>query len=94
VDDHNLRRHAPISFEEVWGTKRWANRVFAFLLAVTEVNVLLASIKLYGEKYPGGQVEFRKKFAKELINNPYFEAEARPRRSERNQEQPSHRLVH
>jgi len=85
VDDHNLRRHSPISFEEVWGTKRWANRVFAFFLALSEVNVQLASINMYGKKYPGGQVEFRKRFSKELIDNPYFETEAaeRPRRSHR-----------
>ena len=91
VDYHNLRPHSPMSFEEVWGTKRWANRIFAFL-----VNVLLASVHLYGEKYPGGQVEFRKRFAKELIDNPCFQAEAdeRPRRSPWNQEQPSHRLLH
>ena len=100
VDDHNLRWHVPISFEENRGTKHWLNCVDAFLLAVTEVSFLLASIKLYREKYPGGQVEFWKKFVKELINNPYFEVESkarpqkRPRRSERHQEQPSHKLVH
>jgi Transposase IS4 len=42
VDDHNARRHYPISFERIWGSKFWAERVFSFLLAVTEINVLLA----------------------------------------------------
>jgi Transposase IS4 len=42
VDCHNARRHSPLSFEERWATKVWPNRVFAFLLAITEVNVMLA----------------------------------------------------
>ena len=42
VDDHNGKRHSPISLEVVWATKRWANRVFAFLLSITEVNCFLA----------------------------------------------------
>jgi hypothetical protein len=42
VDDHNNRRHSPISFETNWATKRWENRVFAFILSITEVNVMLA----------------------------------------------------
>ena len=41
VDDHNNLRHQVPAIEEVWGTHRWANRVFAFLLAVTEVNCYL-----------------------------------------------------
>ena len=38
VDDHNGKQHSPISLEVVWATKRWVNRVFAFLLSITEVN--------------------------------------------------------
>ena len=41
VDDHNGKRHSPISLEETWGTKWWPNRVFSFLVAVTEVNAKL-----------------------------------------------------
>ena len=37
VNDHNNKRHSPISLEVVWGTKYWPNHVFAFLLAVTKV---------------------------------------------------------
>ena len=47
VDDHNNKRHSPISLEVVRGTKYWPNHVFAFLLAVTEVNVNLAAQKLW-----------------------------------------------
>jgi hypothetical protein len=42
VDDHNAKRHSPISLKKVWATKWWPNRVFAFLLAITEVNIMLA----------------------------------------------------
>ena len=38
VDDHNGKQHSPISLEVVWATKRFVNRVFAFLLSITEVN--------------------------------------------------------
>ena len=38
-DDHNNLRHSSPSIEETWKTHRWENRVFAFLLAITEVNI-------------------------------------------------------
>ena len=41
VDDHNGKRHSPISLEETWGTKWWPNCIFSFLVAVTEVNAKL-----------------------------------------------------
>ena len=42
VDDHNNLRHALPSLEDTWVTQRWEIQVFAFLLAVTEVNTYLA----------------------------------------------------
>jgi hypothetical protein len=42
VDDHNNRRHAPISVERTWATKFWPDRNFAWYLAVSEVNTALA----------------------------------------------------
>ena len=41
VDDHNNLNHALTSFEDTWVTQRWGIRVFAFLLAMTEVNTYL-----------------------------------------------------
>ena len=41
VDDHNNLRHSSPSFEDTWVTHRWQNKVFAFLLAVTEINLYL-----------------------------------------------------
>ena len=49
VDDHNAKRHSPISIEVVWATKRWPNRVFCFLLSITEVNFFWQKATLQGE---------------------------------------------
>ena len=54
--------------------KWWPNRVFAFLLAVTEVNVSLGMVEFCGNA-PTSQIEFRKKLADVLINNEYFNEE-------------------
>jgi hypothetical protein len=48
VDEHNSKRHdggtgAGISLERSWKTMRWENRVFAFILAICEVNTHLRS---------------------------------------------------
>jgi hypothetical protein len=74
VDDHNAKRHSPISLEAVWGTKWWPNRVFAFLLAITEVNCRLAMISFYSAETTS-TLEFRKSFAQALIQNSYLEEE-------------------
>ena len=42
VDDHNALRHMVPSIEGTWTTDRWANRVFAYLLATSEINGYLA----------------------------------------------------
>ena len=68
IDDHNNKRHSPISLEVVWATKYWPNQVFSFLLSVTEVNVILA-VTYFGGQEPTGQINFRKKLAKTLIFN-------------------------
>ena len=52
--------------------KYWPNRVFSFLLAVTEVNVNLAAPYFGGMKQVG-QIEFRKLLAKTLIFNSYYD---------------------
>ena len=71
VDDHNNKRHSPISLEVVWATKYWPNRVFSFLLSVTEVNVNLAAT-YFSDREPTGQINFRKKLAKTLIFNMHY----------------------
>lgn len=71
VDDHNNRRHSPISLETTWATKRWENRVFAFLLAVTEVNCLLCH-KYFDKNDELSTLSYRKLLAKELIDNKYY----------------------
>ena len=71
VDSHNGRRMFPIAIEEQWGTKKWINRVFQYVLATTEVNVNFARHFFCTEDLEE-QVNFRYNLAEELINNPYF----------------------
>ena len=72
VNGHNNKQHSPISWEVVWGMKYWPNHVFAFLLAVTEVNVNLAA-QYFGGIKQIGQIEFRKLLAKTLIFSLYYD---------------------
>ena len=54
--------------------KYWPNPLFAFLLAVTEVNVNLAA-QYFGGIKQIGQNEFRKLLTKTLIFNSYYDDE-------------------
>ena len=72
VDAHNRWRHdgganQGLSIEETWDTKRWENRVFAFLIAIVEVNAYLAMKQFNGSDEDF--ITFRKKLAQELIHN-------------------------
>jgi Transposase IS4 len=72
VDDHNNKRHdggshQGISLETTWNTQRWENRVFAFVLAVTEVNAYLA--RRYFFKEEESFMEFRKKLSYAMTRN-------------------------
>ena len=71
VDDHNSKRHSPISLEVVWDTKDWPNQVFSFLVSVTEVNINLA-VTYFGGQESTGQIRFCKKLAKTLIFNTHY----------------------
>jgi len=42
VDDHNKHRHQVPCIEGTWKTITWENCVFAFILAISEVNIWLA----------------------------------------------------
>ena len=71
IDDHNNKQHPPISLEVVWATQYWPNRVFSFLLSITEVNVNLA-VMYFGGQEPTGQINFHKKLAKTLTFNRHY----------------------
>ena len=73
VDDHNNLRHSVPSIEGTWITHRWPLRVFAFILAVSEVNTYLA-IKyfLWGGKEVMTLHQFRRRLALALIHNEYI----------------------
>jgi hypothetical protein len=72
VDDHNNLRHAGVSIEETWRTHRWVNRVFAFLLAISEVNTFLAFRSfVWDEEDKMELLHFRRLLALALINNEW-----------------------
>ena len=78
VDDHNNIRHSSPALEETWVTHRWANRVFAFLLALTEVNAFLCLRYFVWTKSDSKKSkkttfhQFRKELAQELLCNTYI----------------------
>jgi Transposase IS4 len=98
IDTHNALRHKPISIEETWATKSWPNRVFAFLLAVSEVNMFQAANYFYDKKYES-ILEFRQALADKLIYNTYYVKEQQdlvlnsPRRSRRSSTLDRHILL-
>ena len=94
VDDHNGKWHSPISLEVVWATKRWPNRVFAFLMSITVVNCYLAESYFMSRKSKS-MLDFRKSLSHQLIENDYFDQEAESQccRSTRIQEGIGHGLI-
>ena len=74
MDNHNGKCHSPISLEVVWAMKWWPNRVFAFLLSITEVNCFLAEY-YFTNHTSDSMMSFRKSIAFELIENKYLEQE-------------------
>lgn len=92
VDDHNNLRHSNPSFEDTWVTKNWPCRVFAFLLAITEVNVYLylrwKNWRLLDDSDFPTLHQFRKQLAFALIDNHFLirdEADRRVMRSSTSQ---------
>ena len=94
MDNHNAKRHGPISIEVVWATKQWPNRVFAFLFSITEVNCFLAE-SYFTSRKTGSMMDFRKDLAHQLIENKYLVQEIRSdcRRSVRIQQGIGHGLL-
>ncbi len=79
VDDHNNLRHTLPSIEDSWSTTRWEIRVFAFILALTEVIGFL-SLRYF--TFAKGTIEgcptllvFRRRLAWQLINNMWIQQE-------------------
>jgi hypothetical protein len=52
----------------LWATKTWQHRVFAFLLALTEVNLKMA-LEYFADHEKLPMLVFRRSFARSLINN-------------------------
>ena len=76
VDNHNAKQYSPISIEVVWATKWWPNRVFCFMLLITEVNCFLAESYFTGQK-SDSMLDFWKRLSFKLIENAYMREEKR-----------------
>ena len=90
----HAKRHSPISLEVVWATKWWPNRVFAFILPVTEVNAMLAYKHFCKYKKVDGMLgAFRKLLAEVLLcSNPYYKEEESPGKFSRLTKNSEHRV--
>ena len=72
VDTHNNVRQGSMSFEAAFASKDWANRQFAYLIASSEINALLAYNRYVRKPVGLGSLsvmEFREILAKQLIYN-------------------------
>ena len=77
-DAHNNKYHAVPSIEGSLKTKHWAMRGFQYLLATSETNLYLAMKHfVWGGADELTILQFRRKLAWELINNPFL-TEQRP----------------
>lgn len=96
VDDHNNLRHATPAVEESWVTQRWECRVFAFILAISEINAFLALRYFeYGNNTIEGcplLIVFRRRLAWQLINNPWTRREEEEA-TNRGPQAPIHQLI-
>ena len=75
VDDHNNHRHQVPSWEGTFKTIVWENRVFTFVVAISEVNAWLAFRFFVWILINAPQaitlLDFRIELATQLVNNPY-----------------------
>jgi hypothetical protein len=96
-DDHNNNRHQVPSIEGTWITSRWANRVFSFILAISEVNSFLAF--QYFIWKPAGLVnhmtlhQFRRKLALKLIYNDFLKTDEEIRKTKRRKKEDKDQFV-
>ena len=76
VDDHNNLRHSLPSIEDTWVIYLWECQVFAFILAISDVNIflILRYFVYHGLRWEGMPtlMDFCRKLAWQLINNIYI----------------------
>ena len=99
IDDHNKLQHSVPSIEGSWVTSRWADRVFSFLIAITEVNAYNCFKNFIWKPLKRKTVptiqQFRKNLAFLLINNPHYTEEEKVvviRQSKRRKMKEDHKL--
>jgi hypothetical protein len=93
VDDHNGKRHAPISVEKQIGSRRWDLRQFFFILALTDVNVKLGCNDMIddNDNQDNSMIAHRKHLARVLINNSWLKEEREQEEQLNSSKRTSHR---
>ena len=100
IDDHNNLCHQEPSIESTWSTHEWSNRVFAFLIAITEVNAFkFFRYFVWKEHEKMSLHKFRKELALNLIYNDELDEkecqihEKEQRKKQNNPTQAAHSLM-
>lgn len=78
VDNHNKLRQASHDLTETWRTKKWHVRQFTNIVAMCEINALLAFnhfVRAPAGEPPLGVLAFRRLLARELIDNHFWTME-------------------
>mmetsp|Transcript_15135 Transcript_15135/g.22223 ORF Transcript_15135/g.22223 Transcript_15135/m.22223 type:complete len:251 (-) Transcript_15135:59-811(-) len=73
VDDHNNFCMSEPCIEKSWVTAFWENRVFAFVLAISEVKTWLAKQYFVAAENYMALLQMRTQLASELVRNPYLD---------------------
>ena len=82
VDNHNNLQHAIPSIEGSWITHCWSNRVFSFILAISEVNTFIGFHYFVWPKFNMKHLtllNFCHKLALELIKNDFWKKDLQER---------------
>ncbi|KAG7340825.1 transposase IS4 [Nitzschia inconspicua] len=90
VHYHSHLRLSNMSLEETWVTDRWEDRVFAFILAITEVNIYLGLryfVWQCNNKVPMTFFNFKRKLAMALIHNDHMWKEEEEEEEEDDEEE-------
>ena len=76
IYDYNKLHHSQTSIEEKCITQLWPNRVFAYLLATSEVNTFLAYRYFFWNEYEIPEYEIlRRNLREQLIKNSFLLSE-------------------
>ena len=72
MGNNNARRQAPIALKQIWTSAFQSNHVFAFLIAISEVNTNYGETEFEEEEVPKPMLQFHRELSHDLIYNLYI----------------------